>query len=201
MTEVVLNPDRDCVVCKGSGHMSFKGRRAICECIIRKKVKEYLGSLYADIPYAMDLNFDDNKATYFESSLLGKFKSLVKSFLIYHKLKLKHMSVFPQDIIQYYVTDGDEAKSKLSDLTEIDFLVIFFIKDPPNKLYGEIIESILEKRLIYNKITWLYCKDDCKESWFTERYSLDLSNYIVGNFNRFKELNRVVFERGVKKKK
>lgn len=200
ITEGDLIPDKNCQVCGGSGCMLFKDRQTICECIIRKKVKDYLGPLYAKGPYADDLNFDENNiAICFEKCDLNKFKSLVKSFLLYHKLKVTHKSVFPQDIIQYYVTDGSEAKQNLSSLTEVDLLVVYFIQDPPNKLYGEMIEGILEKRRIFNKVTWIYSTDKIGDIWFTEKYSYSLSQYLNKYCGKFKKLNRVDFNKGVKK--
>lgn len=195
-----LTPDDNCLICKGNGHMQFKGHKTICECIVRKKVKEYLGSLYAEMPYSSldGLNIK-NKSLCFEGCLMERFKSLVKSFLLYNQLKLTHMSVLPDDIIQYYVTNGDEAKQKFRELSEVDFLVIYFDVDPPNRLYGEMIESILKKRIMFDRFSWLYFVGKYSEFWFTDRYSNALREYLDKNFVKFTQLNKFKFNKGIRK--
>lgn len=193
-------PDKNCSICKGSGRMHFKEKKTVCECVVRKAAKNYLGPLYAEVQYTKKLNFGGtDRFVCFERSSLEKFKALVKSFLLHHKLKLTHMSVFPQDIIQYYVTDGEVAKQRFGGLTEVDFLVIYFIKDPPNKLYGDILESILEKRVIFDKITWLYCIDSYEEFWFTMKYGKELCDFLNDKFFKFETLDEIVFEKGCHK--
>lgn len=195
-----LTPDDNCLICKGDGHMQFKGHKTICECIVRKKVKEYLGSLYAEMPYTSLENLTiKNKFVCFENCSMESFKSLVKSFLLQNQLKLTHRSVLPDDIVQYYVTDGEEAKQRFRELSEVDFLVIYFDVDPPNKLYGEMIESILKKRVMFDRFSWLYFVGNYGDIWFTERYSNRLKKYLDKDFVKFTRLHEFTFLKGIKK--
>ena len=161
MMDRSIKPDNKCSICSGSGCMDFKGRKTVCECIIRRKAKQYLGPLYADIKYTSFTTFDGkNKFVYFEKDPIDRFRSLVKSYLLFHNIRLSHKSTLPYEIVQNFLTDHEIIK--YGELIEVDFLVIYYISDPPNKLYGDLIQSILERRVMFDRSTWLFFTNSIK---------------------------------------
>jgi hypothetical protein len=192
-----IKPDPKCSVCKGLGKMKFKKKETVCECILRKQAKNYLGPLYANVPYSTVIKFDVWKNIFLCFDMCSKecFRSIVKSYLLYKNMKVTHKHIMPNNIIECYFEDS--FNKLLRDVSEIDFLTIFFISDPSNRLYGELIEMILDRRMLYNKITWLFFKDNYEETWFSGRYSNSLQKYLLDNFERPKKVNVITFKRGL----
>ncbi len=192
-----IKPEPDCLVCKGSGEMLYKGDKIVCECIIRKHAKEYLGFLYADMPYSTTIKFDKWKGMFlcFDMCSVEHFKSIVKSYLLHKNMKLTHKHLMPNYIVDDYF--DDRFNKLLKELTEIDFLTIYFRSDPTNRLYGELIEIILDRRILYKKPTWLFFKENFEKDWFEIKYSKSLEEYLLKNFERPGGVHKITFKRGL----
>ena len=194
-----IKPESNCKVCKGSGEMLYKNGKIVCECIIKKHARKYLGLLYDGVPYSNNIKFDKllnkNKHICFYGCSTECFKSMVKSFLLYHNMRLTHKHIFPNYLVDDYF--DDKFGKSLKDLSEVDFLTIYFINDPTNRMYGELIEIILDRRILYKKPTWLYMKADYRGDWFKDKYSISLSEYISKNFERMLEVNKLTFKKGL----
>jgi len=190
-------PDFGCKLCNGMGYVIEGEVRRSCDCVLISHIKKYLTPTYANSPYTLN-NFNGfENSCIFDGCSRSHFKSIVKSFLLTHRLEVTHMSVTPFDIIEAYFSlkESDEFK----DMISTDLLIIYFCTDPRNKLYGEAIITILDKRLIENKWSWVFCKESFDSKWFRDNYTSQLSDYLRDNFLRIEGINSISFNRGLKK--
>lgn len=196
MKNKVIGPSKTCSICSQTGYMLENGRRVTCLCILKQRAKAYFGPIYANLNYATKINFDiwNHNFLRFEGCSENLFKFMVKSYLIYNNLKLSHYTVSPFDIFEgFYEKEGAELYTRL---TQFDFLVILFRCDPPNKLYESLIRTLIDKRLLFNRVTWIFLQEDYDSSWFTYQYSVGLGKYIEEKSKKARSINTIKFKRG-----
>lgn len=186
---------KKCVLCGGSNYIIEGNKKTSCLCQLRKKAKKYLGPIYADLKYSSSIKFDKwvDNSVYCELCSIDSFKSMVKSFLLFHNMKLSHHTIFPYEVVQGYFENSRSYELDL--MHEVDFLAILFRNDPPNKLYGELLKSLLDRRILYNKITWLFLAGAHDSDWFIDKYSVPFGKYIEENFLRT-NINKIKFGKG-----
>lgn len=186
---------KECAACGGSKYIIENNKKIPCLCLLRDRAKKYLGPIYADLKYSSAIKFEKwvDNSIYFELCSIDDFKSMVKSFLLYNNMKLSHHTIFPYDIVQGFFEN--RKSEELDFINNVDFLAILFRNDPPNKLYGELLKTLFDRRILYNKITWLFLAGSHESEWFIDKYSAILGKYIKDNFKR-SNINKIKFRKG-----
>lgn len=180
-----LLPDKECDICNGTGRMlKENGKKTECICILQKELAQYLTIKYANadkIP-----NFDTTpfkgKNLLLQNMSVEVFRSIVRAFLTLTGQKYKHLTVSGQELFNLHYKDAEQRG--FTAASEIDFLIIFLSMEPVNKSYGQIITSMLEKRILNDKITWIYHRDGVESRNFASVYTTTLSNYILQHFQK-----------------
>jgi hypothetical protein len=193
------NNIKECSLCKGLGYFLKEKEIISCDCILVKKARDYLGPMYQNYPYSNKIQWDKFRNFLgFVGFNRNDFKSLVKSFLLSSGLKLKHISTTPLEIIDAYFDYKENDIFK--ELSRVDFLIIYFGPIYKNKWYDDCLYSILDRRILYNRKTWIHTESSFSNSNFIETYSEKVCSLITSNFlsmsDSFKE---VKFNKGIKK--
>jgi hypothetical protein len=178
-------PDPDCKKCHGRGRLlipedtnSLIKRISYmdCDCILKKQTLKYLTPRYMNAVYS---ETQDVKA-YLGKNILfydnyNKFKSIVKTFLLKTDRQLSHYTAEPQIIFNKYF---EENKAGMEQYHKYDLLIIPFIRDPHNKIYGELIASIIMKRGELNRPTWLFSAHSLKSEVFWGMYRQNFAQFL-----------------------
>jgi hypothetical protein len=185
--------DKDCELCKGEGGEFIDKVWKPCRCELLNEINEYLTPFYKDSEYLKGLTFDN---------IIGKnviltgskecTKSVIKSYLVYAQYKLypdhkyTHIIIDPEEMMADYLSK-EKVLQKL--LIEMDFLVIWLLYSPKhNGYYGEQILSLIERRELKMKTTWIYSPIHWKNREFIAKYSKDLSDFFISE-NKWVFLN------------
>ena len=194
----IIKPDSQCTLCHGSGYMIEEGnKRVSCTCLIRQRALEYLGPMYKNCAYNSKTQFDLwGDFVRIETCSRGYFKSMIKSLLLRSDISMKHKSTTPPEIMDVYFENRENNFYK--DLNLIDFLIIYFCNDPTNRMYSEVIISILDKRVLYNRKTWVYCQDSSDSTEFIKKYGKSLSDFLGENFTLAGGTHNLIFDKGLK---
>ena len=183
--------DPNCEICKGLGYepTAFRGTRRKCVCLLKKEVPIYLTPVYANAKYIDTFQVDSvvNKDILMMSCPQPQFKSFFKSFLLNTGMKYSHQTVFAHDVMQAYLSRDDE--NAYTALSRFDILVIFLVIDPPNKAYAQILISLLEKRAMHGRVSWIFSQNELKSEKFQNLYSSEFAEFVESKFIRLKAPN------------
>lgn len=189
-----IKPNKNCQFCKGKGQVPGKkeGTTIKCSCMVRQEAIRYLTDIYANAKYIKGLNAQvlEGKNLFIDRDPQRTFKAAVKSFLLNTALKYDHTTVSAHDVLYYYL--GDQGSFNFKRIQTIDFLVIYLVADPANKIYGDLLVSVLEKRSFIDLPTWIFTDKGVDSKFFQDKYSIKLSNYILKNFTPLRGISKTV---------
>ena len=165
-----------------NGYIMQDGKRVECLCMLKARAKEYLTPTYLNAKYMRDLEVAplvDNNIL-LDTVSQDYFKSLAKSFLLNTGMKYRHLTVTGYDCLQAYLTNSESGI--FEHYSTIDLLFLYLAFDPKCNSYGLIFTSLLEKRNLNRKPTWIFSNTSINSNAFLERYGDKLSEYCKKNF-------------------
>lgn len=178
-------PDVSCPDCKGLGILykqdgSGKTIPKKCKCLLRKEIRFYLTPLYADAPYVIDeVSFAMSEGK--DLLLQGRqspFKAFVKSFLLSTGAEYSHATVSAADLFQTHFNSAHVGMEEWNRLLNVDILILYLAYDTPNRTYGDIILSVMEKRNFNRKATWVYSDKPYLSEVFQRMYTKEFVDYL-----------------------
>lgn len=199
--EIKVIPDPSCSICTGSGHMREDGENDLveCLCVLKKRAQKYLSPHYINSKW--DHSFDPipykNKNILLQEISIQEYKNIMKSFLLSSGMlgrkaseEIKYQTVPAYQLLIYYFSNS--VSFELSKLETIPFVVIPLCTETPNKLYGIIIQALIEKRIFNNLPTWIYSSDGIDSDKFIALFGKKLTEFIKENFEFFnnKKINK-----------
>ena len=165
-----------------SGYIIQDGKRVECLCMLKARAQNYLTPTYVNSKYMRDFNVTPlvDQNILLDTVSQEYYKSLVKSFLLNTGMKYKHLTVTGYDLLQAYLNNSETGLFEY--YSKIDLVFIYLAFDPKCNSYGIIITSLLEKRSLYKKPTWIFSNMSINSNAFLERYGDKLSEYCKKNF-------------------
>ena len=165
-----------------NGYVTVDGKKVECLCQLKAKAQTYLTPTYVNAKYLRDLNVTPflGKNILLDTVPQEQFKSLFKSFILNTGMKFKHMTVTGYDCLQAYLTNTEAHI--FDQYVHIDLLVLYLAYDPRCNSYGTIFTTLLEKRSLVKRPTWIYSNTSINSNIFLEKYGDKLVNYCRENF-------------------
>lgn len=176
----------NCDKCKDSGFIydSKTEQTVVCKCVRKRQLEAFLKHYY-------DARFIKKYATVnlakdylFNNVSFENFRNIVKSFLSYALLTTGDFTwrdISGQDLVT--VTFGDDEEMLITDLQELDFLIIKIGMDASNKQLGNWLISLINYRKEHSKITWVYVYKDVLPTKLSQIYGAELMDYIKQSHN------------------
>ncbi|WP_038934301.1 hypothetical protein [Bradyrhizobium japonicum] len=150
---------------------------------MKQEALRYLSDIYSGASYIRTLDptpLLDTKKLRFDNVAQGRFKMVVKSFLLNTGMKFTHSTASGYDIVQAYLTNTDEM---LFDRAKaVDLLILYLVSDPKNGHYGNILTSLIEARDLRNKHTWLFSLTTPDSPSFRSTYQPEFADYVGKQF-------------------
>lgn len=175
--------DYVCTICKDRGLVKAGPKASKkCQCAIVKQIRKYLTPTYAQTTIDFDLNLRgvdkfEGKDAFFVITK-DKFTIFVKSFLLLTRMKYSHFTTTAFQCVLAWV-ESPSASHSLRDVYLPDYLFLILDTDPVNSKYDDLLCSILKKRKMDGKCTWIYSTRDCEDPQFKELYGENLSTHIL----------------------
>jgi hypothetical protein len=171
----------DCPKCNGTGFIPGPKASSVyeCDCVYLAKARRYLTTIYEDAQFKdLDIGTCDKRNLLLVEILQPTFKKFVKSFLLstYTTKKYIHKTVSGLEVIDAYVYGmfGEEGGGRIdgpyNDLKMVDLLILYLMKDPPNKHYDNILISLIRDRNLQKRMTWVYSIYSLKNPSFYRTY-------------------------------
>ena len=176
-----------CPTCGGSKYIRLpEGGVEACDCTLKERALNYLTPIYANAKFLKDFKCDSllKRNILVDGQSPEAFKTFVKSFLLNTGMKFSHKTKTAHDLLQAMLTESESGE--WSQIEHTDILFIYPSIDPPNRSYGQIIQSMIEKRTLVKKPTWIFSQYPIKSQKFQFLYSEDLAKSIE---SRFTQLN------------
>jgi hypothetical protein len=148
--------DKNCTLCKGSGISEYKGKRGVCPCVIRQKAQEYLTPIYKDVKYMRDFDSTvlEGKNILIESTNVSYFKEVAKSFLLNTAMKYSHLTLTAYDVVTAWFENPLQSTT-YKKVLNVDIMLFYLVSDPKNAAYGDVLTSVIEKRMLNKKALYL----------------------------------------------
>ncbi len=177
------NFDPNCTLCSETpGFVASElGNMVECTCVLKNLVLSYLTPVYANSKYMSKFNpvHIEGKNVWAVSKSSETFKSMIKSYLLNTGMRLKHQTTTPFEIINCFLGSGNDMERWRTDV-----LVILMGSDPPNKMYGTLLQNLIESRIRLGVQTLIHTKIPITSPGFVDTYSKSLSEFIRENFQR-----------------
>ncbi len=181
-------PDQSCQECKGLGIIyKIEDGKTIpkkCKCLLRKEIRHYLTPPYADAQYLID-------EAYF-SAMEGKdiiiqgrqslLKTFVKSFLLSTGAEYSHVTVTAADLFQKHFNSANTGMDEWNRILNVDILILYLAFDTPNRTYGDIFQSVMEKRNFNKKVTWVYSDKSYLSESYQRLYTKEFVDYLKNKY-------------------
>jgi len=189
-------PDPDCPNCKGVGYLiNAENKAEICICLLKSRAIVYLTPEYVAANTLRELDVTEyEKKNIFMLGPQAAFKMLVKSILLNTGMIYTHKTVPTFELLRIYLaaSSANQAEAiQWNEILNVDILILYLVFDTPNKLYGSIIRSVIEKRKFQSKYTWIYSDKHFETEAFQKLYSTELGEFlktsVVSGF--FKKVN------------
>jgi len=152
---------------------------AISESSVRRSLKELRRRQQAELEYFGIANGIEQalaKTLIFESVSPEIFTSFANSFLLLTIAKHRHVTQTAYEIFQRYISKSENGS--LTELLNIDFLVITLSNDPYNSHYGNILQFLVETRLRKGHFTWINSRHSLSSSKFQNVYGTDFADFL-----------------------
>lgn len=166
-----------CPDCRGTGHILIDGAVHECTHILREKAIAYLTPIYADSAFSGSLDVKQLEGKNLTFINNGKFKLVVKSYLLGTGMIYSHKSASAYDILQAYLTNSEDRE--FTRMADVDLLFIYLSQDPRNGHYGQIISSLLQTRNLKGKKTWINSRHPINSSDFIKMYGGELEGTLT----------------------
>ena len=170
----------------GGRRWIWKGKDYVeCTCGLRLRAKRYLGQEYGpEITWVRKYDWEKWDQSVLAISPVEIFKQHVKSALLCSGMIWSHLTVSPYDIVDRCFGMGEEKgkMDRYQELLKTDVLIVIFHSDPPNKTYGDILTSVVERREYEKKKTWVCSVQAIESAEFVKKY--------VGNSQLGKRMKR-----------
>ena len=179
-------PKAGCELCGGEGYVRNPediAQMQFCDCVLRNNALEYLGThRNANLIKSVPLDLMERRNVLIDNTTLTVFKTFIKSFLISTGMKYSHSTFVTKDIVQAFFGDK-EGTCTMQDLLTPDILCVCLGDDFNNKAYFEIFSTLVTKRMLLEKWTWIFSKHNAGSFEFKEKYSKELSAFLTSKEN------------------
>lgn len=173
----------DCEDCKDKHYIKIKGSNNSkrCKCSHKKQILRYLTVKYNSKGIKFDISEEglDNfiGKDIFSMTSKSQFQRFVKSFLLRTRMKYSHFTTTPHELVLAWV-GSPEAEHSLLDTYKPDYLFLYLDSDPINSKYDDLICSVLKRRKMNGKNSWIYSTRNFNDKQFKELYGENLSAYL-----------------------
>lgn len=158
-----------CPKCLGEGYVELPdGRVKRCVCRIEEQFISYLTPTFAEALWIKPADGFDTTVLEGRNVLIQNTNKLpdvsfnriytvaVKSYLANHGMKLKfHNCIGAQAVIDSLYSPDPTPNQAYQMLQEVDLLLLYIARDPPNKHYSQILTGLLRKRGLLRRMTWV----------------------------------------------